>query len=368
MTLSRKGAESRTRGRKVRSTGTKVRPHAGRSREPRADLEQQLEACRRDLAEAQEHLTEALEQQTATSEVLRVISSSPGELQAVFNAMLANATRLCEASYGLMLLCEGDAFRSAAVHGPLPAFVEQWRTGTLFRPDPDIPAFRAAQTRQTVQVADLRTTPAYLRGDPFPVSGADVAGIRTMVAVPMLKDDQPIGVIAIYRQEVRPFTDKQIKLVSNFAAQAVIAIENTRLLNELRQRTDDLSEALEQQTATSEVLHVISSSPGELDRVFASILANATRICEANFANLALVQGGEFRMVAMHGAPRAFEDLRLRRDPKIPMDGITPLGRLFETKRIIHCRRHRGRAFRQLGGRQARRRAYACRRPDVQRQ
>src|SRR5215467_10100983 len=245
--------------------------------------------------------------------------------------MLANATRLCEASYGLMLLCEGDAFRSAAVHGPLPpAFVEQWRTGTLFRPDPDIPAFRAAQTRQTVQVADLRTTPAYLRGDPFPVSGADVAGIRTMVAVPMLKDDQPIGVIAIYRQEVRPFTDKQIELVSNFAAQAVIAIENTRLLNELRQRTDDLSEALEQQTATSEVLHVISSSPGELDRVFASILANA------NFANLALVQGGEFRMVAMHGAPSAFEDLRLRRDPKIPMGGITPLGRLFETKRIIH--------------------------------
>ena len=126
------------------------------------------------------------------------------------------------------------------MHGPLPpAFIERWQPGTLIRADPDLPAVRAVQTRQTVQIGDLRATPAYLRGEPFPVSGADVAGIRTMVAVPMLKDDQPIGVMAIYRREVRPFTDKHLELVQNFAAQAVIAIENTRLLNELRERTDD---------------------------------------------------------------------------------------------------------------------------------
>ena len=235
-----------------------------------------------ELRQRTDDLSESLERQTATSEVLQAISGSAGELQPVFNAMLANATRLCQASYGLMLLCEGDAFRSAAVHGPLPpTFIERWRIGTLFRPDPDIPAFRAAQTRQTVQVTDLRTTPAYLRGDPFPVSGADVAGIRTMVAVPMIKDDQPIGVIAIYRQEVRPFTDKQIELVQTFADQAVIAIENTRLLNELR-------ESLQQQTATSEVLQVISSSPGELEPVFEAMLANAIRTCQAGFGNLLL--------------------------------------------------------------------------------
>jgi GAF domain-containing protein len=237
-----------------------------------------------------------LEQQAATSEVLRVISSSPGELQPVFEAMLADATRLCEASYGALWLCEGDAFRNVAIHGALPtAFVELRQSGTLFRPGPDAPAVRAVTTRQPVSVGDLRTTQAYLDGDPLPVAAAEVAGVRTMVAVPMFKENEPVGVIAIYRKEVRPFTDKQIELVKNFANQAVIAIENTRLLNELR-------ESLQQQTATSEVLKVISSSPGDLEPVFKAMLANATKLCEADYGTLWLRDRDAFRTAALQGA------------------------------------------------------------------
>src|SRR5215469_12776772 len=289
MILSRKGANSPTRGRKLRSTGTKSKGIA-RSDEQAAlvkklkahagDLEKKLEARTRELGEARNHLAEALEQQTATSEVLKVISSSPGELNLVFNIMLAKATELCEASYGTLWLRDGDGYRAAAIHGDLPTlFVEQWRSGTLYRPDPEVTLARSVRARKPIQEADVRTTPQYLKGDPLPVTAVDIAGIRTLMVVPMLKDNEPIGGIAIYRKEVRPFGEKQIELVSNFAAQAVIAIENARLLNELRQRTTDLSEALEQQTATSEVLSVISSSPGQLEPVFHAMLENATRIC-----------------------------------------------------------------------------------------
>jgi GAF domain-containing protein len=278
-------------------------------------------------------LRESLQQQTATSEVLGVISSSPGALEPVFHAVLANATGICEAKFGALLLCEGDAFRVVALHNAPPAFAEFTRRGPV-RPGPNIPLGRMALTKQVTHVADITKERGYIERDPVAVAGAELGGYRTILVVPMLTGNDLIGAIAIFRQEVQPFTDKQIELVQNFAAQAVIAIENARLLNELRQRTGDLSEALEQQTATSEVLKVISSSPGDLEPVFSAMLGNATRICEAKFGVLFLYEGDAFRVMALHGAPPAYAEER-RRDPRIGIPHGTALARIVETRQTV---------------------------------
>ena len=251
----------------------------------------------------------SLQQQTATSDVLQVISSSPGELEPVFQAMLANATRICEAKFGVLFRYEDGFFYPAATLNPPPALADFLQRRGRFLPAKGTALDTAIKTKKVVHIDDDAA-------QEVPTAPARFGGARSYIAVPMLKEDELIGAIVIYRQEVRPFTDKQIELVTNFAAQAVIAIENTRLLNELRQRTDDLSEALEQQTATSEVLQVISSSPGELEPVFQAMLANATRICEAKFGILWLCEGGGFRAVALHGRAAAHVDER-RRDPSI---------------------------------------------------
>ena len=283
-----------------------------------------------ELRQRTDDLSESLEQQTATSEVLSVISSSAGELQPVFETMLAKAIALCEANFGAMWLVDGDGYRTAALHGDLPeAYVEQWRSGTLHRPKADVPMARAIRSRKPVHVPDMLKEKAYLEGDPLPVSVVKIAGIRSLVTVPMLKEGEAIGVITIYRKEVRSFTDKQIELVSNFAKQAVIAIENTRLLSELR-------ESLQQQTATADVLKVISSSPGELEPVFEAMLENATRICEASFGNLFLREGDAFRAVAVHGEPDYVAYWRHQPVIAMPDNEGMPLERLTRTKNIVH--------------------------------
>ena len=259
-----------------------------------------------ELRQRTDDLSESLEQQTATSEVLKVISSSPGDLEPVFSAMLENATRLCEAKFGILFRCEGDQFRFETAYNTPPALTEFQRQRGLFRSSPGASLDRLLQARQVVRSADDRE-------EAVPSPSSILGGARSHIIVPMFKDNELVGAITIYRQEVRPFTDKQIEVVTNFAAQAVIAIENARLLSELRQRTDDLTESLEQQTATSEVLKVISSSPGELEPVFQAMLENATRICDAKFGTLFRFDGEQFHRVAGTGTPAALVEFQRQR-------------------------------------------------------
>ena len=272
-------------------------------------------------------LRQSLEQQTATSEVLSVISSSPGELEPVFQAMLENAVRICEAKFGALYRIDGEKFHFAAEVGTPLEFVEHQRRRGPFQPSPGSQLERVLRTRQVSHTDDATVEFASR-------PAATLAGARSTVAVPMLKDDVLIGAIFIYRTEVRPFTEKQIELVKNFAAQAVIAIENTRLLNELRQRTADLSESLEQQTATSEVLRVISSSPGDLQPVFSAILESAARLCDASFGNFYRCDGDDLPLVATYNTPVAFVEARSRSPLGVKQNN--PIADMLAAKTVLH--------------------------------
>ena len=318
-------------------------------RESRADLEKKLEArtrelaeARTQLAEAREHLSEALEQQSATSEVLKVISRSAFDLQLVLDTLVESAVRLCDADHAWLFQREGEYFRWVTSFGHATDVRAQLRD--YFKPR-KVPVDRGSITGRAAMEARAVHVPDVLADPEYTWSGAQkIGGYRAALGVPLLHKGTVVGVIFVAKTVPQPFTAKQIELVTTFADQAVIAIENTRLLNELRQRTDDLSELLEQQTAASQVLQVISSSTGELEPVFQAILASATRTCDAKFGLLYRIENGAARIISKLGIPPALAEY-LRRGPHRPplnrVSPLTPIGRLIQSRQLVHIADYR---------------------------
>ena len=342
--MSRKGTKSRTRRRKVRSIETKASTHVGGRHEPRAELEKKLGArtrelaeARTQLAEAREHLSEALEQQAATSEVLKVISRSAFDLQLVLDTLVESAVRLCDADHAWLFQRDGEFFHWVTSFGHASDVRAQLRDYFKSR---KVPVDRGSITGRAAMEARAVHVPDVLADPDYTWSGAQkIGGYRAALGAPLLYKGTVVGVIFVAKTVPQPFTAKQIELVTTFADQAVIAIENTRLLNELRQRTGDLSELLEQQTAASQVLQVISSSTGELEPVFQAILASATRTCDAKFGLLYRIENGSARIISKLGIPPAFAEY-LKRGPHRPplnrVSPLTPIGRVIQSRQLVH--------------------------------
>ena len=268
---------------------------------------------------------EALDQQTATTEVLQVINSSPGNLPPVFDAMLEKAMYLCEAAFGVLWTYDGERLHAVAMHGVPSAFADFAREP--LHPGLETGLGRVLQGERLIHIADIRAGAIYPSGDRLRVATVELAGARTLLLVPLRKDDVLLGIFSIYRQEVRPFTDKQIALLQNFAAQAVIAMENARLITETQQ-------ALDQQTATAEVLQVINASPGDLSPVFDAMLEKAMRLCEAAFGVMHTYDGKAVHPVALRGLPPPFAEFASNPANQPGPGGATP--RLMRGERIVH--------------------------------
>ena len=291
-----------------------------------------------ELRQRTDDLSEALEYQTATSEVLNVISRSPNELRQVLDTILQTAGRLCEADYACFFKLQDGKYHVAAANNAEAAYVKFLLEHPI-SPDRTSCVGRAAVERRTVHLPDCLADPEYKLQE-----YQRVGNHRSLLGVPLLRDGVPIAVIGLLRAVVKPFTSRQIELVTTFADQALIAIENVRLFEAEQARTRELSESLEQQTATSEVLQVISSSPGELEPVFNAMLANATRICEAKFGTIFQFDGERFRCMAEVGSPPVFAEFLKQQGSFQPLKG-SQLDRIMRTKQVssysgLRRRRH----------------------------
>jgi two-component system NtrC family sensor kinase len=312
--LSRKGAKSGIRVPVLRSNGTKRRARVGHTGEPAAELEKKL--------------AEALEQRAATSEILRVISTSPTDVRPVFETIVRKAVCLCGSLFANVFRFDGELLHFVAGHNVGPSYVELLRAKYPMRPDFSQVSGRVLLTKSVVRLEDVLADPDY--DQRFP----QAMGWRRMLGVPMLRDGNALGVIVVGWAEAGPVSKAQEELLTQFADQAVIAIENVRLFDDVQARTHDLSESLERQTATSEVLQVISSSPGELAPVFHTIVENALRLCQGKFGSLYRYDGEAYHAMAILGLPSELAE-RLQRGPARPGRG-TAIGRIAATKQVVH--------------------------------